>query len=122
MTSLASYSSVLSVRFIVERTPPAEPGNRRGCPTIAHLVKGKELDRGAHSRCIDEFFGVMIDLPSATSTARADVKLASLNCGGRWWRQIDFVFYRLSMIGELQVGAINTVKLPDHSQEICLSP
>src|SRR4029077_20604123 len=39
----------------------------------------------------------------------------------RWRRQIDFVFYRLPVIGKLQVGAIDAVKFPDHSQKICLS-
>ena len=63
----------------------------------------------------------MIDLPSASSTAGVNVKLVRCNCGSRWRRQIDFVFYRLSVIGKLQVGAINAVKFPNHSQEICLS-
>ena len=63
----------------------------------------------------------MIDLPSAASTARVNVKFVSLNRGNRWRRQIDFVFYRLPVIGKLQVGAINAVKFPDHSEEICLS-
>src|SRR4029450_6412603 len=63
----------------------------------------------------------MIDLPSAASTAGVNVKLVSVNGGrrGRW--EIDFVFYRLSVIGKLQVRAINAVKFPNHSQEICLS-
>src|SRR5215831_15639208 len=63
----------------------------------------------------------MIDLPSAASAACVNVKFASLNRGSGWRRQIDFVFNRLSVIGKLQVGAIDTVKFPNHSQEICLS-
>src|SRR5262249_35254222 len=78
-------------------------------------------DRGAHARCIDEVFRVMIDLTSAASTGRVDVKLVSLNGGSRWRWQINFVFCRLLVIGKLQVGAIDAVKFPDHSQEICLS-
>src|SRR5215472_6532355 len=79
------------------------------------------LDRGAHARRVDEFFRVMINLSSFASTARVNVKRVPLNCGSRWGRQIDFVFYRLSVIGKLQVGAIHAVKFPNHSQEICLS-
>src|SRR5215208_1106247 len=63
----------------------------------------------------------MIDLPSFASTAGVNVKAISLNCGCRRRRQIDFVFYRLPVIGKLQVGAIDAVKVPDHSEEICLS-
>ena len=63
----------------------------------------------------------MIDLPSFASTARVNVEFVSLNCDSRRRRQIDFVFYRLPVIGKLQVGAIDAVKFPDHSQEICLS-
>src|SRR5262249_22972142 len=79
------------------------------------------LDRGAHACRVDEFFRVMINLSSFASTARVNVKRVPLNCGSRWRRQIDFVFYRLSMISKLQVGAIDAVKFPNHSQEICLS-
>src|SRR6516162_7685166 len=63
----------------------------------------------------------MIDLPSAASTAGVNVKLVSINGGSRWRREIDFVFYRLLVIGKLQVRAINAVKFPNHSHEICLS-
>src|SRR5206468_6393733 len=77
--------------------------------------------RGAHARCVDGFLGVMIDLPSFASAARVNVKPVSLNCGSRWRGQIDFVFYRLPVIGKLQVGAIDTVKFPNHPKEICLS-
>src|SRR4029077_1527458 len=63
----------------------------------------------------------MIDLSSAASTACGNVKPVALNCGSRWRRQIDFVFYRLLMVGKLQVGAIDAVKFPNHSQKICLS-
>ena len=64
---------------------------------------------------------MMIDLPSFASTARVNVKPVSLNGGSRWRRQIDFVFYRLPVIGKLQVRAIDAVEFPDHSKEICLS-
>src|SRR4029450_6560926 len=60
-------------------------------------------------------------LPSFASTARVNVKPVSLNCGSRWRRKIDFVFYRLPVIGKLQVGAIDAVEFPNHSQKICLS-
>src|SRR4029453_14433712 len=62
----------------------------------------------------------MIDLPSFASTACVNVKPVSLNCGSGWRRQIDFVFYRLPVISKLQVGAIDAVKFPNHSQKICL--
>src|SRR5262249_49367161 len=74
-----------------------------------------------HARCIDEFLRVMINLPSFASTALVNVKSVSLNCGSGWRRQIDFVFYRLSVISKLQVGAIDAVKFPNHSQKIRLS-
>src|SRR5216110_1421574 len=64
----------------------------------------------------------MIDLPAAPSTTLVDVKRASLDRGSRWRRQTDFVLHWLPVIGELQVGAIDTVKFPDHSQEIRLPP
>src|SRR5262249_39119313 len=63
----------------------------------------------------------MIDLASAASTARVNIKFVSLHGGSRWRRQINLIFYRLVMIGKLQIGAIDAVKFPDHSQEICLS-
>src|SRR5262245_6818586 len=90
---------------------------------LQSAIPGKQngLDCGAHARCIDEFFCVMIDLPSGASTVRVNVKLVPVNVGSRWGWQIDFVFYRLLMIGQLQVGPIDTVKFPNHSQEICLS-
>ena len=79
------------------------------------------LDRGAHARRVDEVFRVMINLSSFASTVRVNVKRVPLNCGSRWRRQIDFVFYWLPVIGKLQVGAIDAVKFPNHSEEICLS-
>ena len=90
---------------------------------LQSAIPGKQngLDCGAHARCIDEFFCVMIDLPSGASTVRVNVKLVSINGGSRWRREIDFVFYRLLVIGKLQVRAINAVKFPNHSHEICLS-
>src|SRR5262245_62531018 len=63
----------------------------------------------------------MIDLSSAASTTRVNVKFFPLHGGSRWRRQIDFVFYRLPVIGKLEVGAIDAIKFPNHSQEICLS-
>src|SRR4029453_8483577 len=103
----------------VRLTPKRKPlVPRRRCDSSEPWT----LDRGAHARCIHEFFRVMIDFPSASSAARMIVKLVSLNRGGRWRREIDFVSYRLLMIGKLQVGAIDAVKFPNHSQEICLSP
>src|SRR5690349_14544761 len=78
------------------------------------------LARGAHARGVDEFFRMMIDLPSAAPTIRVNVKRASLDRRSRWRRQADFIFHRLVVIGELQIGAIDAVKFPNHSQEICL--
>src|SRR5437660_12200138 len=62
-----------------------------------------------------------IDLPAAASTTLVNVKRVSFDCGSRWRRQTDLVLRWLAMIGELQVGAIDAVKLPNHSQEIGLS-
>jgi len=63
----------------------------------------------------------MIDLPAFASMAGVNVKVVSLNRGSRRRRQIDFVCYRLRMIGKLQIRAIDAVKFPNHSQKICLS-
>ena len=61
-----------------------------------------------------------IDLPAAASTTLVNVKRVSFDCGSRWRRQTDLVLHWLAMIGELQVGAIDAVKLPNHSQKVCL--
>jgi hypothetical protein len=53
----------------------------------AQLSSGEAaLDRGAHARGVDEFLGVMIDLPSLASPVRVTVKAVSLNYGSRWRR------------------------------------
>ena len=78
------------------------------------------LDRGAHARCVDEFFGVTIDLPAAASATGVNVKRVSLNFRRGRRRQTDFIFSGLLVISELQVGTIDAVKLPNRSQKVCL--
>ena len=79
------------------------------------------LNGVAHASSVDEFFCVMIDLPSAAATVRMNVKIVRLNGGGRRRGKIDFIFYRLPVIGKLQVRTIDAVEFPNHSQEIRLA-
>src|SRR5215467_2623258 len=87
--------------------------------TVISLSWGSS-NAGAHARCVREFFREMIDLSAASSTALMDVQRAWFNFGHRRRRQTDFVFYRLPVIGQLQLGMINAVNLPKHSEEIGL--
>ena len=63
----------------------------------------------------------MIDLSSASSAILVNVHRASLHAGnGRRW-QADFVFYRLTVIGQLEFRVIYAVELPKHSDKIGLA-
>ena len=63
----------------------------------------------------------MIDLTSASPAIFVNVHRASLNAGNERRRRADFVFYRLTVIGELEFRVIYAVEFPKHSDKIGLS-
>ena len=81
----------------------------------------KDESTHAHACGVNEFFGVMIDLPAAAPAIFVNVKRAARNSGNGWRRRVDFVLYRLTMIGELEFWVIYAVELPNHPEEIRLS-
>ena len=63
----------------------------------------------------------MIDLTSASPAIIVNVHRASLHAGhSRRW-QVDFVFHRLTVIGQLEFRVIYAVEFPKHSDKIGLS-
>jgi len=75
----------------------------------------------AHTSCVNEFLGPMIDLPAGASSIFVNVKPLVLRSGNRRRRQTDFVFYPSTVIGELELRTIHAVELPQHPDEIGLS-
>ena len=64
---------------------------------------------------------MMVDLSSAAPTIFVNVKRASLHgSNGRRW-QADFIFHRLTVIGQLELPVIYAVELPKHSDKIGLT-
>src|SRR4030095_532167 len=84
------------------------------------FLSGPSASR-AHACCVNKFFRVMVDLPSAAPSIFVNVKRASLHGSNRRRRQTDFVFHRLTMIGELKLRMINAVEFPKHPDEIGLT-
>src|SRR5437762_13390639 len=64
----------------------------------------------------------MIDLPAAAPSILVNVKRASLDGGNRGRWQADFIFYWLTVIGQLKFWVIYAVELPEHTDEIGLTP
>src|SRR5262249_3563004 len=62
----------------------------------------------------------MVDLSAAAASILMNVERAALHAGNRRRRQVDFVFHRLTVIGELKLRMIDAVEFPEHSDEIGL--
>src|SRR5438132_860047 len=63
----------------------------------------------------------MIDLTSASPAIFVNVHRASVNAGNKRRWQADFVFHRLTVIGQLKFRVIYAIELPKHSDKISLS-
>lgn len=74
-----------------------------------------------HASCVNELLRPMINLPAVASSIFVNVKPLVLRSGNRRRWQTDFVFYPPTVIGELELGTIHAVELPQHPDEIGLS-